>query len=85
MSNQDFNSPEYEAYLRELEERIERECGVDVNIGPAHDPYGATCDLDKGHEEDHSAPCPFGTDTRFTWKGGGTCAGDALPFRATRR
>lgn len=70
----------YEAYCREEEARYERECGVSITVGPAHDPYSTSCELDKGHEPPHSGPDPFGRDEPLRWEGGGSCAGDPLPF-----
>ena len=63
------------------------ECGAELTIGPAHDPYGTSCDQPIGHypATDHAGPHPMGMQRgdRITWTGGGTCAGDALPFSIT--
>lgn len=63
------------------------ECGADLVIGAAHDPYGTSCDQPIGHypATEHAGPHPMGMSRgdRITWTGGGTCAGDALPFSIT--
>jgi hypothetical protein len=72
--------PAYLAYLAEME----RTCGRSVTLGPAHDPYGATCELDTNHSGPHRSPDPFGGEGFYEWTGGGTCAGDPLPIRDGR-
>jgi hypothetical protein len=74
----------YEAYEAESLAQHERECGVDITVGPDHDPYGASCELDKGHDGPHRSADPFGGDGHVTWFGGGTCVGDPLPIRDFR-
>lgn len=64
----------------------ERECGMSITYGPREDPYGASCDLPREdhprdengkllHEGDDSL-----ADGRIRWTGGGSAAGDPLPF-----
>lgn len=62
------------------------ECFASLTAGPAHDPYSTHCDLKPGHypATPHEADCPFGTDRRVEWRGGGSCAGDPLPERDVR-
>lgn len=57
----------YEAHMAAELARHEAECGCPWTGGPAHDPYGTSCDLDKGHDGDHSGPNPFGGDDPLTW------------------
>lgn len=58
------------------------ECGAHFTTGGV-DPYGTECDLPTGHYPmtKHEGPDPFGNDTRVKWNGGGSCAGDPLPYR----
>lgn len=46
------------------------------------DPYGTSCDLPGGHYPgtDHQGGHPLGDESTITWRGGGTCAGDPLPY-----
>jgi hypothetical protein len=71
----------------EPEEHAPDECGADLTVGPAHDPYGTSCDQPPGHypATDHAGPHPMGTQAgdRVTWRGGGTCAGDRLAHEIT--
>jgi hypothetical protein len=62
-------------------EIFDRECGADYTTG-GNDPSGTYCDRNRGHYpgSDHEGPDPFGGDGRVSWRGGGSCAGDALPF-----
>lgn len=60
------------------QEAMERECGVGISTG-GFDPYGTSCDLDRGHEGPHEGTDWFGVG-RLRWTGGGMCAGDPLPF-----
>lgn len=47
------------------------------------DPYGTSCDLPAGHGPGpHSGPDPMGGPGRVSWIGGGSCAGDPLPYRS---
>lgn len=49
------------------------------------DPYGTTCTQPMGHDGSHIAPHPMAMgelDTSvITWRGGGSVAGDPLPYR----
>lgn len=66
-----------------LDEVVEQECcGASLTLGPTHDPYGSECELAPGHypETDHEGLDPFGGDGKVTWRGGGMCAGDPLPY-----
>jgi len=63
------------------------ECGAPLTLGPQHDPYQTACDQAEGHYPgtDHAGPHPLGTrpGDRITWRGGGRCAGDPLPYEIT--
>jgi hypothetical protein len=64
---------------REDDER-NSECGA-TWVSRGLDPYGTECDLKKGHYpgSDHRGLNPYGVGF-LTWRGGGSCAGDALPY-----
>ncbi len=64
----------------------ERLCGRSLTLGASADPYGVTCDKDRGHAGLHAGPDPISEDPdqRVCWSGGGTCAGDPLPVRNVR-
>ncbi|GAB3861839.1 hypothetical protein ACFPIJ_56470 [Dactylosporangium cerinum] len=49
-----------------------------------HDPYGTSCDHAPGHKGRHRGRDPFGGDGHVEWYGGGTVAGDPLPYRDVR-
>ena len=49
-----------------------------------HDPYGTECDLAPGHSGPHLGANPFGGKGRVEWSGGGSVAGDPLPYRNAR-
>jgi hypothetical protein len=70
---------------REDDER-NSECGATLVLGSRDEPYGTECDLKKGHypDSDHKGLDPYGNSGFVTWRGGGTCAGDPLPFYNTR-
>jgi hypothetical protein len=70
---------EYDKFLAEME----RMCGRSVTLGGT-DPYGATCEEEKGHSGPHRSPNPLGGDGFYEWTGGGMCAGDPLPIRNAR-
>ena len=53
-----------------------------VTKGP--DPYATDCKLKDGHDGPHRGPDPFGAYIDVEWEGGGTCAGDPLPYRNVR-
>lgn len=55
-------------------------CGHNFTTG-GHDPYGTSCDLPPRHEGKHRGHDPFGGDGHVEWLGGGSCAGDPLPYR----
>jgi hypothetical protein len=57
----------------------EHECGCTISTG-GHDPYSTSCDLDANHTGPHEGPGWFSYEERLRWTGGGSCAGDALPF-----
>lgn len=43
--------------------------------------YSTDCDNpNPNHSDPHEGPDPFGNDTRVRWEGGGSCAGDPLPY-----
>lgn len=69
------DDPEYRAYC----EALDRQCGSSLVMGPHHDPYSTTCDLDMGHTGAHEGWEPICGETRIKWTGGGSCAGDPLP------
>lgn len=48
------------------------------------DPYGTQCDLAPGNTGPHRRADPFGGDDHVEWSGGGTAAGDPLPYRDVR-
>lgn len=48
---------------------------------PDAEQFASDCDRDPGHSGPHEGPCPFGTEQRVSWEGGGFCAGDPLPYR----
>ena len=62
------------------DELLSTRCGVSISMGAAHDPYGTSCDLTVAHDGPHQGPNPFGGDDDIRWTGGGTCAGDRLPY-----
>lgn len=64
--------------LQEYYEYMESRCGVGISTG-GFDPYGTSCDLDHGHDGPHEGSDWFGVG-RLRWTGGGSCAGDPLPF-----
>jgi hypothetical protein len=68
----------YEAYLTEMDAM----CGRSITIGPRHDPYGLSCEEEKGHSGHHRAPIFEGQ--WYEWLGGGYAAGDQLPIRDAR-
>jgi hypothetical protein len=76
----------YAGYDEWLEDQ-EKMCGASLTMGPAHDSYGTSCELDKGHypATDHKGPHPIADDEEITWTGGGSCAGDPLPYSITTR
>lgn len=56
-------------------------CGATLVLDGS-DPVSSGCDLEPKHEGvKHEGPCPYGTDGRVRWEGGGMCAGDPLPVR----
>lgn len=67
----------YDAWCAEQERR----CGRDLTMGSPVDPYGVTCDLDRGHAGPHEGDHPLAETDRVRWTGGGYCAGDPLPAR----
>jgi hypothetical protein len=69
--------PDHDKFL----EMFDRQCGASYTTG-GHDPYGTDCDQPIGHypATDHEGDDPFGGSGRVSWRGGGSCAGDALPF-----
>jgi hypothetical protein len=58
------------------------ECGVEISMGPSHDPYGTRCTRSPHPSgEFHCGPDPFGTGSEMMeWSGGGMCVGDPLPY-----
>lgn len=64
----ELSDPAYLAWCEECAAAAERECGAEWVGGPAHDPYGSHCDLDKGHGGPHSGPNPLGEPgERMEW------------------
>lgn len=59
-------------------------CGRSIRMGSQHDPYGTECDLQLGHEGEHEGPHPLLEDERISWTGGGSAAGDALPYHIAK-
>lgn len=49
-----------------------------------NDPYGTDCALSSGHAGPHRGADPFGSSGLIEWSGGGSCAGDPLPYRNVR-
>lgn len=49
-----------------------------------HDPCGTSCDLPRGHDGAHQGSDPFDGDSTIEWRGGGTVAGDPVPYRDVR-
>jgi len=55
-----------------------------------HDPSATDCGLSSGHtlsngkRSPHRGPDPFGSSGFIEWEGGGSVAGDALPYRNVR-
>lgn len=62
------------------EDYPEPQCDAFIDMGPAHDPYGTSCDQPVGHAGPHQGPHPFLEDEDIAWTGGGSCAGDPLPY-----
>ena len=65
----------------------EDECHVSIVLGPRHDPYGAECEVVGEHVQRNGRDIhrmtgdPFGNrDGEFRWLGGGSVAGDSLPY-----
>jgi hypothetical protein len=60
------------------------ECGAQL-VTPGPDPYATSCDQPPGHypASKHEGDDPIfpGPGMRVRWHGGGSCAGDPLPFR----
>ena len=60
------------------------ECGAQL-VTPGPDPYATSCDQPPGHypasKHDGDDPIFPGPGMRVRWQGGGSCAGDPLPFR----
>lgn len=75
----DGDDPEYLAWV----EVMERTCNAEYITGPRHDPYSAGCDLEAGHHGPHAGDDPMGSSAWVSWTGGGMCAGDRLPAKAT--
>lgn len=69
---------DYEEYMAEEDGA----CGRSITIGPRHDPYGLTCEEEKGHSGSHRAR--IFEDSWYEWDGGGFAAGDQLPIRNAR-
>lgn len=71
--------------LEEYEEQLENTChaGYVPGLNGDAESFGTDCDQPAGHypATKHEGPCPFGTDQRVSWEGGGFCAGDPLPYR----
>lgn len=68
--------------MKDVEDEI-LYCGAPYKVGGSES-FGSDCDnQDRNHypATKHEGPCPFGTDQRVRWEGGGSCAGDPLPFR----
>lgn len=62
--------------------RHEDECRMEITFGPRHEPYGASCEAKGEHDIHFQQGDPFGNrDVVFRWTGGGSVAGDSLPFR----
>lgn len=57
-----------------------KSCEASYQTGGTEE-YGTTCDRNIDHPAPHEGPCPFGTEQRVRWEGGGTAGGDRLPFR----
>lgn len=71
------------AHEEEMDRVHDTQCNASLTIGPAHDPYGTSCDLSEAHVNDdrpvvHAGPHPMG-EGRIRWTGGGSVAGDPLP------
>jgi hypothetical protein len=51
-------------------------------VSGGSDPYATECEDTQGHypETDHIGPNPYGVG-KVSWRGGGSCAGDALPYQ----
>ena len=64
----------------EYYEWLESRCESGFTTG-GHDPYGTSCDLERGHDGPHEGGDPFGNEGKVRWEGGGSCAGDPLPYR----
>ena len=65
------------------------DCRAEYVTGSAHDPYGTFCDQPAGHypASAHEGSDPLsepGDGRRVAWRGGGSCAGDSLPYRDVR-
>jgi hypothetical protein len=65
------------------EDEHERMCGASFVTGSSEDPYGTNCDQQVGHypATKHEGDDPFGNGGRVRWNGGGSAAGDPLPYR----
>jgi hypothetical protein len=65
------------------EDEHERTCNASFITGPSEDPYGTNCDQQVGHypTTKHEGDDPFGGAGRVRWNGGGSAAGDPLPYR----
>ena len=78
-----------DAHYAQLEAERASQCLATLVMGPAHDPYATECDLSVDHAADeradgktpiHAGPHPLG-EGRIRWTGGGSVAGDPLPYK----
>lgn len=67
------------------DEQPEPLCRAEFVTGPDHDLYATACDLSDGHPgRQHEGPHPLADGKRISWTGGGTAAGDRLPYYNVR-
>lgn len=80
----DWDESELDVLLN-IDDEQDALCGATYTTGGS-DPYGTDCDQPAGHYKygtgtKHAGPDPMGGAGRILWNGGGSCAGDLLPYR----
>jgi len=67
----------------EVAARHDRECGADLVYGPREDPYGSTCERERGHDRPyHAGPDALGASGDLVvWTGRGEVVASLVPDR----
>jgi len=72
---------------QELDRMYDRWCEEQAKLCPSEfvtggsDPYSSSCRLERNHDGPHVGSDPLGGPGVVRWEGGGSCAGDSLPYR----